>query len=186
MNTLFKWLRSSFFWTKILPASWVVGVATLGFGRHVKAPGTWGSVVGLLFYTVFFAPRASTVVFCLVLGAVALYVAAAFCDEAELRMGETDPGAVILDEVAAMPLVFIGLPLWEGRTSLPFWALMLVGFALFRLFDILKPFGIARLQKWPGGIGIVADDVAAALASCVTLHVILIALFYYQRQSGGV
>lgn len=183
MSTLFKILRASFAWTKLLPAAWVVGVATLGFGRHVKAPGTWGSLVGLLFYTVFFAH--SSVSFCIILAVAAIYVAAAFCDEAELRMGEIDPGSVILDEVAAMPLVFLGLSLWQADMPLPFWGVMLLGFAFFRLFDILKPFGIARLQKWPGGVGIMADDVAAALAACVSLHVILIAVFYWHRSQGG-
>jgi phosphatidylglycerophosphatase A len=48
---------------------------------------------------------------------------------------------------------------------------LLAGFALFRLFDIAKPFGIRRLQALPAGWGVVADDVAAALASCATLHI---------------
>jgi phosphatidylglycerophosphatase A len=47
---------------------------------------------------------------------------------------------------------------------------LLAGFGLFRLFDILKPFGISRLQSLPGGWGVVADDLAAALAACATLH----------------
>jgi phosphatidylglycerophosphatase A len=47
---------------------------------------------------------------------------------------------------------------------------VLAGFGLFRFFDILKPLGISRLQNWPGGWGIVADDFAAALAACGALH----------------
>lgn len=182
MSSFFKWLRASFFWARMLPSSWVVGVATLGFGRHVKAPGTWGSVAGLLFYTVFFAR--STPVFCAVLAVLAIYVAAAFCDEAEVRMGQTDPGAIILDEVVAMPLVFLGLQVWAERAPVPYWAMLLIGFLFFRLFDIVKPFGIKRLQKWPGGIGVVGDDVVAALASCVALHITLMALFYWQNSAA--
>jgi phosphatidylglycerophosphatase A len=53
------------------------------------------------------------------------------------------------------------------------WPLILAGFALFRFFDVLKPFGIARLQNLPGGIGCVADDLAAGAASCVCLHLAL-------------
>jgi phosphatidylglycerophosphatase A len=53
------------------------------------------------------------------------------------------------------------------------WAVLLAGFALFRLFDITKPLGIARLQNLPGGWGVVIDDTAAALAACATLHAVV-------------
>ena len=183
MNAFWKLVRGSFFWTRILPDSWVIGIATLWFGRSVKAPGTWGSLAGLLFYTVFFAR--SHWLFCAILGAVSLYVAAALCDEAEKRLHQTDPGAVILDEVVAMPLVYLGLSaLPQG--ILPYWAVLLMGFALFRLFDIVKPFGIARLQRLPGGIGVVADDVAAGLASCVVLHLGIMALVWWQGAHAAV
>jgi phosphatidylglycerophosphatase A len=48
---------------------------------------------------------------------------------------------------------------------------LVAGFLLFRLFDITKPFGIGRLQSLPAGWGVVADDLAAALATCATLHI---------------
>ena len=50
------------------------------------------------------------------------------------------------------------------------WVIFLVGFGLFRLFDIVKPFGIRRLQDLPAGWGVVVDDLAAALAACATMH----------------
>jgi phosphatidylglycerophosphatase A len=52
----------------------------------------------------------------------------------------------------------------------PAWQILLAGFALFRFYDILKPLGIGRLQDLPGGWGVVADDLGAALATAVTLH----------------
>ena len=78
---------------------------------------------------------------------------------------------VNLDEFIVMPLVFLG---WQAGAPAAWapWAVLGLGFGLFRLFDILKPFGIARLQRWPGGWGIVADDFAAALAACVSLHLV--------------
>jgi phosphatidylglycerophosphatase A len=80
-----------------------------------------------------------------------------------------DPGEIVLDEVVAIPLCFLG---WRTLPiAAPSWAVLLTGFALFRLFDIVKPFGIGRLQNLRAGWGVVADDLAAALAACATLHI---------------
>jgi phosphatidylglycerophosphatase A len=154
-------------WPRFLPGSFVLACATLGpLGRRLPAPGTWGSAAGLVYFTVLFYPLGPLgyVLLC----AVGLYLAVALCGEAEFRLGKKDPGEVILDEFAAMPLCFLG---WTRLLpTLPVWGIMLAGFALFRLFDITKPLGISRLQDLPGGWGVVIDDVAAALAACVTLH----------------
>jgi phosphatidylglycerophosphatase A len=155
-------------WPRVLPKWLVVGIATLGpVGMKLPAPGTWGSLAGLLYFTVFFYPLG--LVSTLLVTAVALYVAVAFTGEAAERMGRKDPGEVILDEFVVMPLCFLG---WHAfaRAGWPNWAILLAGFALFRFYDILKPLGIKRLQSWPAGWGIVVDDVAAALATCATLH----------------
>ncbi|HTB79734.1 MAG TPA: phosphatidylglycerophosphatase A [Opitutaceae bacterium] len=154
-------------WPRFLPGSFVLGCATLGpIGRRLPAPGTWGSAAGLVYFTVLFYPLgpAGYALLC----AAGLYLAVALCGEAEFRLGKKDPGEVILDEFAAMPLCFLGWP--RLLPTLPVWGIMLAGFALFRLFDIAKPLGIRRLQDLPGGWGVVVDDVAAALAACVTLH----------------
>lgn len=154
-------------WTRFLPTATVLGCATLGpLGRRLPAPGTWGSVAGLLYFTVLFYPLGWFGN--LLLSAVGIYVAIAICGEAEFRLGRRDPGEVVLDEFVAMPLCFLGWP--ALAVTWPPWAVFLAGFALFRLFDIVKPLGISRLQHLPGGWGVVADDVAAALATCVTLH----------------
>lgn len=154
-------------WPRFLPTSSVLAAATLGpVGRRLPAPGTWGSVAGLLYFTVIFYPL--SLVGSLLLSALGCYVAIAICGEAEYRLGRKDPGEVILDEFVAMPLCFLG---WRQLVGpLPPWAVFLAGFALFRFFDILKPLGIRRLQDLPAGWGVVVDDVAAALAACVTLH----------------
>jgi phosphatidylglycerophosphatase A len=98
----------------------------------------------------------------------------ALCGEAEFRLARKGPGEVILDEFVVMPLCFLGWRLLAvapaGAGHWPKWAVILTGFALFRFFDILKPLGIRKLQDLPGGWGVVVDDVAAALASCATMH----------------
>jgi phosphatidylglycerophosphatase A len=133
----------------------------------LPAPGTWGSLAGVLYALVFFRRLGweQTIVWTAIMSLVAVYVTG----EAARRLGKTDPGEVILDEFVVMPLVFLGWHAgYPGR--LPDWAVVLAGFAAFRFFDILKPLGISRLQDLPGGWGIVADDFVAALASCATLH----------------
>jgi phosphatidylglycerophosphatase A len=154
-------------WSRLLPTGLVIALATLGpLGRRLPAPGTWGSLAGLLYFVLFFqhAPIGAVVLASL----VGCYLAVGVCGEAEVRLRKKDPGDVILDEVIVMPLCFLG---WRALPAVaPAWVFLLLGFGLFRLFDILKPLGIARLQTLPGGWGVVADDAAAALAACATLH----------------
>jgi phosphatidylglycerophosphatase A len=161
-----RWLQP--LWPRALATRTVVNCATLGaLGRKLPAPGTWGSLAGVLYFTVFFY-RASAIG-TLIATAIVGYIAVALCGEAEIRLGKKDPGEVILDEFVVMPLCFLG---WASIVRVwPAWAVLLGGFALFRFYDILKPLGIRRLQVLPGGWGVVLDDVAAALAACATLHV---------------
>lgn len=155
-------------WPRVFSNGVVIACATLGpLGRKLPAPGTWGSLAGLLYFAVAL-PRAS-IGAVLIASAIGGYLAVGFCGEAEIRLRKKDPGEVILDEVLAIPLCFLG---WRSLLAVaPQWVLLLAGFALFRFFDILKPLGIARLQSLPGGWGVVADDYAAALAACATLHI---------------
>jgi phosphatidylglycerophosphatase A len=168
-------------WPRFLPTVWVVNIAMLGpMGRMKPGPGTWGSLAGLLYFAVFFAGLPGWQI--LLASLPALYLSVAFCGEAEQRLGQRDPGGVVLDEFVVMPLCFVG---WQGLPAAWVadwrWAVFLGGFGLFRVFDIAKPLGISRLQDLPGGWGVVADDVAAAFAACVSLH----ALGYGWSVWGG-
>jgi phosphatidylglycerophosphatase A len=157
-------------WARWLPGKLTVTLATLGpLGTRLPAPGTWGSVAGIL-YTLIFFGRVGWLPTFLITGVMS-YVAVGVTGEAARRLRKSDPGEVNLDEFIVMPLVFLG---WQGGTfaGWPQWTVLGLGFGLFRLYDILKPLGISRLQRWPGGWGIVADDFAAALAACGTLHMI--------------
>ena len=156
-------------WPRALPSGLIVAIATLGpLGMRLPAPGTWGSLAGLVYFSACFTHLGPLSY--LLLCALGLYLAVAFCGEAESRMRRRDPGEVILDEVVAMPLCFLD---WHALTPvMQPWVALLTGFALFRFFDILKPLGIKRLQSLPDGWGVVVDDVAAALAACGCLHLI--------------
>ena len=101
-------------WPRFLPSSLVLAFATLGpVGRRRRAPGTWGSAAGLLYFTVFFWPLGFwpwSALWTLLFSLPGLYLAVAICGEAEFRIGRRDPGEVILDEFMAMPLCFLGWP----------------------------------------------------------------------------
>jgi phosphatidylglycerophosphatase A len=158
-------------WPKFIPTPLVLSVARLGpIGSKLPAPGTWGSLVGIAYFVLCFESASLSEI--LFYTAIISYLAVGLCGEAEVRLGKTDPGEVILDEFVAMPLVFLGYPIL--RTSFSEWFLLLLGFVLFRIFDILKPFGIKKLQRLNAGWGVVVDDLVAALAACIVLHLLRI------------
>ncbi len=154
-------------WPKKWPTALVLGLATLGpLGRWNKAPGTFGSAAGVLFFVAVLArlPTPLLVVVSVLLAGLAVGV----CGEGEQRLGQKDPGPIVLDEFVAIPVCFLGWPDLAVIVREPW--LWLLGFGLFRFFDIVKPLGIRALQQLPGGWGVVADDLAAALATCAVLH----------------
>ena len=157
-------------WPQFLPTSWVVNIAPLGpVGKILPAPGTWGSLLGVAYAASLLLGLKLGMIETLIVSLVASYLAVAICGDAEVRLGRSDPGEIILDEFVAIPFCFLG---WSRLTvGISDGVVLLVGFTLFRFFDIVKPLGISRLQRWPAGWGVVVDDVAAALATCGVLHI---------------
>ena len=156
-------------WARYWKSNTVIRVATLGSLGDFKAPGTWGSAAGILFYFVFFYHTSEFAGALLMLASC--YFAVGICGEAEKRLKKVDPGEVIIDEVIAMPICFIGLkPFIDDGHGL---IVIIGGFLVFRVFDILKPFGIKNLQRYYGGFGVVIDDVVAGLATCAVMNVAL-------------
>ena len=156
-----------------------------GVGRIPFAPGTFGTVLGLGWIYILLLPR-SVAVYCagIVIG---FFVAVAVGHRAEKVLNKTDPGSIVIDEIMAMPLAFLPAVLWTKLNGeLPGGAAFFSGklillpalaFVFFRVFDIWKPLGIARVQKAPGGWGLVLDDYLAAVASAA-------ALFVYMKIAG--
>ncbi len=172
-------LHHSFPWAQGLPSNWVIQFATVGkLGYVSKAPGTIGSALGMIWFLVFFFPT-SIFGYVILLG-VSLYFAMGLCQEAENRLFQRDPGEIILDEFVAMPVCFLGLQFYWSNWTL-FWISVGLGFVYFRFFDIAKPLGIRRLQELPGGFGVVLDDVAAALATNLSLQAT-----YWLAVSAGI
>ena len=151
-----------------LPDAFIIGMGTLGpIGSWGKAPGTNGSAAGLLWFLLLhflFFPSVLYYVLLLLTIPASIWI----CTAVEQRLRKHDPRELILDEFIAVPFCFLGLETLAGGHMLLY--LLPAGFILFRFFDILKPIGISRLQRLKGGMGVVMDDIAAALATCAVLH----------------
>ena len=154
-----------------------------GVGRSPRAPGTFGSVVGVGW----FALLASTgTQLGLTVGTLAgLALSVWLCGEAERTLRRRDPGSVVLDEISAMPICFFAWAAivfrrtgsWPGTEYfLRHWPLVVAVFAAFRFFDIVKPWPVRQSQALPGGWGVTIDDVLAAVY--VNLVVLLVQAGY--------
>ncbi len=82
------------------------------------------------------------------------------------ELGRPDPGRIVIDEVCGQLIALAFLP--------PGWVPAGLAFALFRFFDIIKPWPIRRLERLPGGWGIMADDVGAGLAAAALTRLVLL------------
>jgi phosphatidylglycerophosphatase A len=144
--------------------SFAVAVATLGgIGFSPWCPGTVASAVTAVLW--WFLPSLSLTMQFLILGLLSAF-AIWTSTIAERYLGVHDPSCIVIDEAVGMVLALLGCP--------RMWWVYLLAFALFRLFDIVKPGPISRLQKLPRGWGIVMDDVAAGASA----RLVLMGLFY--------
>lgn len=140
-----------------------LALATAGYSGYVPfAPGTVGSAVGVGVYLALSATGAPWAVPAAILVVFAAGVWAS--GRAETHFRTTDPGPVVIDEVAGM-LVSVA---WidAGAASLA------AGFVLFRIFDIFKPYPAGRLERLPGGLGIMADDMMAGVYANLALRLL--------------
>ncbi|WP_249978613.1 phosphatidylglycerophosphatase A family protein [Vreelandella olivaria] len=143
-----------------------------GLGLMPVAPGTFGSLLGLpLAWWLLGRPLGQQGA----IMAVLLIVAVPVCHYASLQFGGADHGSIVADEYVAFPLAVIGLK--AARHPL----VMALAFGVYRLFDSLKPPPIPWVESVPGGLGIVLDDVVAAL---VTWLVIVVVINLWSRRAS--
>ncbi|MGC4080556.1 MAG: phosphatidylglycerophosphatase A [Vicinamibacterales bacterium] len=135
----------------------------LGAGYAPAAPGTFGSAVGLFLWWLLPASpvvQAATIVVVFIVGSWSGSVA-------ERHFGKSDPGHVVIDEVLGQLMTLFMNPVgWIGA---------LVGFGLFRLMDIVKPYPANRFEALHGGVGIMADDAMAGVYANIALRLVLLA-----------
>ena len=139
-------------------------IATLGpIGKNLPAPGTWGSLVALVFgYAIlsagwYWLALATLIALLVGIGAASIY---------EAHSGKKDASEVVIDEVAGQWSVLLAAPLTlEG---------FIAAFILFRLFDITKPFPIRKAEAIPGGLGVMADDIVAGFFAGTGLIIMML------------
>lgn len=137
-----------------------------GAGFFPVAPGTAASFITMLIYKLGFYKlswpfQALIIVFLVIAGAAA-------STRYGRLLNRKDPGRIVIDETCGQLIaLFLVTPGWKE---------LLLAFILFRIFDILKPYPIKKLEALPHGWGIMADDVGAGLAAAVSLRLILLFL----------
>jgi phosphatidylglycerophosphatase A len=169
-----------------------LAIATaFGLGYLPKAPGTWGSLAGAILgwgaialSPMQFAPRIgatgelsnpSTVwwsnfawsecLLILVVSVIGIWVAG----RTARYLQNHDPQIVVIDEVAGQLISYLGLA--TPKTFAVNWKYLLLGFILFRVFDIWKPFPARQAESLPGGLGIMADDWIAGIYAALGLWI---------------
>lgn len=137
----------------------------LGFGLGLapKAPGTFGTLAAIPFiFLTMMAPLWLQLVVAIAICAIGIW----FCDVASRDAGVHDHPAIVWDEVAGFYITMIGAAIS--------WQTLLVGFILFRFFDIVKPWPITLLDKHvKGGFGIMVDDILAGVFSLICLQLVV-------------
>jgi len=133
-----------------------------GVGFFPFAPGTVTSVLVVLGFLFVFPGTPGAILWLVVLGLFFLGSWAAGSYAAALAL--PDPGRIVIDEVCGQLLALSLVP----RGRLP----AVLAFVFFRIFDIVKPSPLRQLEKLPGGWGIMADDVGAALAAALPVHLV--------------
>lgn len=139
-----------------------------GIGRLKPGPGTWASLAAaaIWFIALFPAHLTNGLSSLLTLAAAAAVVPVGIRASTivERESGRTDPGFVVIDEVAGQWITLAFTPVDPGHT--------LVAFVLFRFFDIVKPWPVRQFEKLPGGNGIMLDDVAAGIYGLLVMAIL--------------
>ncbi|SUO95623.1 phosphatidylglycerophosphatase A family protein [Suttonella ornithocola] len=151
----------------------------LGSGLITPAPGTWGSVAGVLILLPFWKLLLASPIIAWLLLIVAFLLGCWLCDKTEKDIGTHDLSNIVWDEFIGVWLVMLALP----TTLIAHWGMLLTAFCAFisfRIFDILKPPPIKQLDRYaPGGFGVMIDDIAAAGFALIPLWVIPWILDYF-------
>ena len=143
----------------------IIKILATGFGAGLSpvAPGTAGTLVGILICLCSYPLSGPfRFLFVVAISAVSIYVAG----QAETLYGKTDDQRIVIDEIAGFQVAMLPVAITGLHLCL--------AFVLFRIFDIWKPFPLERLQNFPGGWGVVADDLGAGVYGGLILFLLIL------------
>ncbi len=129
-------------------------------GRSPFAPGSAGTVVGVLLYLLMKELGAAW--YLTAAGAV-IVIGIWTAGRAEVLLGKKDAQSIVIDEIAGYLVAMFLVP--------PGWGFIVAGFLLFRFFDIAKPWPLKRLQGLHGGAGVMLDDIGAGIYANIFLQI---------------
>jgi phosphatidylglycerophosphatase A len=141
-----------------------IAATFFGVGYFPVAPGTLTSAVIVLLYK-YFLHRLSWPLY-LLLFFVIFGIGIIVSDIYSRMLKKEDPRTVVIDEAAGQMIAMFLLS--------PQWSICVASFVLFRIFDIVKPFPIKRAEKFPGGFGIMLDDIVAAIFTGILINLFLL------------
>lgn len=147
---------------------------TFGLGDHLPAPGTtagsFPAAAVWLLAALVLGPSPWLMMMTIV-AFVAAVIAGIWAAEVEIHnRGGKDPGPVVIDEVAGQWLTFLcALPFWGLGSIAELVIFTVTGFVLFRVFDVIKPWPVKRLERLEGGLGVMADDLGAGILAGLVL-----------------
>ncbi len=150
----------------LLASPWNFLAFGFGSGLAKKAPGTFGTLAGIPgYWLVSYSPLWLYSLLTVLMAIVGVKI----CQKASDWLGVDDHGGIVWDEIVGLLVTFWAVPkgfMW-----------LVLGFALFRFFDILKPWPIGWLdRRLKGGLGVMVDDLVAGVFACVCLHVLVVVL----------
>jgi phosphatidylglycerophosphatase A len=158
-----------------------------GLGRLPVAPGTWGSlppavIFALMYYFGVSAGFISITMAALVVAGSVICII--FAPAIIAATGKDDPREVVADEFAGQALTFWAVPFFitADISTRQIFITTILGFLLFRLFDIAKPWPIRKVEKLPKGLGVLADDLLAAVFAAI---VVLVCYWFWIADSGA-
>lgn len=139
----------------------------IGFGSGLlkPAPGTWGTLAGLILSILLWNIIQSNLFF-IFLTVISFIFGCYLCQKTSNDLGVHDDGRIVWDEIVAIFLMFTFLPEYN-------WFTYILTFISFRIFDILKPYPIRYFdEKLESGLGIMVDDILAAIFALISLYII--------------
>ena len=139
----------------------------IGFGSGLlkPAPGTWGTLAGLMLSILLWNITQSNLFF-IFLAVISFIFGCYLCQKTSNDLGVHDDGRIVWDEIVAIFLMFVFLPEYNLFTYI-------LTFISFRIFDILKPYPIRYFdEKLESGLGIMVDDILAAIFALISLYII--------------